>query len=88
MRGRADQAGPFFESLTSFFYRAHRSWYEVLHDRWSRSVHRAMPEIEAVDPVFHAQLLVLIDGPSAAARVAAAEQIFAMLCPNSNRGAW
>jgi hypothetical protein len=75
MRARAGEPGPFFEALAYVFYLAHRCWYEVLHDRWSESVHRAMPEIRRADPEFHDLLLALIDAPSPAAKIAAAEAI-------------
>ncbi|MGH7292909.1 MAG: nucleotidyltransferase domain-containing protein, partial [Myxococcota bacterium] len=38
MRARSDQPGAFFEAALYFFHHAHRSWFEVLHDRWSLSV--------------------------------------------------
>jgi hypothetical protein len=79
MRARADEPGAFFEALTYFFYTAHRAWYEVLHDRWSVSVHRAMPEIARLDPTFHRFLHALIDGASPALRIEAAEAIFEAL---------
>ncbi len=79
MRARAAEPGPFFEALAFFFYAAHRAWYEVLHDRWSQSVHRAMPEIQANDPGFHTDLIALIEEPAPAARIAAAERLLAAL---------
>ncbi|MEE9253936.1 MAG: nucleotidyltransferase domain-containing protein, partial [Pseudomonadales bacterium] len=59
METRRDEVGPFFEALAFVFYIAHRWWYEVTHDRWSQSVHRAMPEIAREDPEFHANLVTL-----------------------------
>jgi len=79
MRARADQPGAFFEALTFVFYLAHRAWYEVLHDRWSLSVHRALPEIGHADPEFHQCLVTLMDARETAARITAAEAIFARL---------
>jgi hypothetical protein len=79
MEARSDEAGPFFEALAYVFYAAHRSWYEVLRDRWSVSVHRAMPEIAREDPAFHDLLVALVEGPSAAARIDAARRIFRAL---------
>ncbi len=76
MKARSDEPGPFFEALTYVFYISHRYWYEVLHDRWSVSVHRAMPEIAERDPQFHRHLQTLIDGPEPDARISAAEAIF------------
>jgi hypothetical protein len=81
MRFRADEPGAFFEALAFFFYAAHRYWYEVLHDRWSQSVHRALPEIAERDPAFHADLLALIEERGPGARVAAAERLFGALFP-------
>ena len=79
MRARADQPGAFFEAVTFVFYLAHRAWYEVLHDRWSVSVHRALPEIARADPEFHECLVTLMDSREPSARIAAAEAIFARL---------
>ena len=76
MKTRSDEPGPFFEALTYVFYISHRYWYEVLHDRWSVSVHRAMPEIAERDPQFHRHLQTLIDGPAPEARIRSAEAIF------------
>jgi hypothetical protein len=83
MRARADEPGAFFEALTYFFYTAHRAWYEVLRDRWSVSVHRALPEIAELDPAFHRRLQTLIDGASPALRIEAAEAIFEALFAES-----
>jgi hypothetical protein len=85
MEARADQPGAFFEALTYFFYLAHRSWYEVLHDRWSQSVHRALPEIAQIDPAFHHQLEVLMGDLPAKARVVAARAIARALFPGQMR---
>ncbi len=79
MKSRSDEPGPFFEALTYLFYTAHRYWYEVLHDRWSVSVHRAMPEIAREDPHFHRHLQALIDGPRPESRIRAAEAIYNVL---------
>jgi hypothetical protein len=79
MRARAAEPGPFFEALAYVFYAAHCAWYEVLHDRFSRSVHRAMPEIAALDPGFHRDLIALIGGASPGERIAAAERLHAAL---------
>ncbi len=76
MKTRSDEPGPFFEALTYVFYISHRYWYEVLHGRWSVSVHRAMPEIAERDPQFYRHLQILIDGPAPDARISAAEAIF------------
>jgi hypothetical protein len=79
MRARSDQLGAFFEALTFFFYLAHRSWFEVLHDRWSQSVHRALPEIERSDPEFHGLLETLAGDAPRDARIEAAAALFAIL---------
>jgi hypothetical protein len=79
MRSRSDQLGAFFEALTYFFYLAHRSWFEVLQDRWSLSVHRALPEIERSDPAFHGLLETLAGDSPREARIEAAAAIFAIL---------
>ena len=81
MKARSDEPGPFFEALTYVFYIAHRYWYEVLHNQWSVSVHRAMPEIAERDSSFHRQLQTLIEGPDPEARIEAAEAIYASLFP-------
>jgi hypothetical protein len=74
MRARRDDPGAFFESVAWLFYVAHRWWYELLHARFSVSVHRALPEIERADPKFHASLMALVGGTTAA-RIEAAEEI-------------
>jgi hypothetical protein len=79
MRARSDQLGAFFEALTYFFYLAHRSWFEVLHDRWSLSVHRALPEIERSDPEFHRLLETLAGDAPRDVRIDAAAAILAIL---------
>jgi hypothetical protein len=79
MRARADEPGAFFEAAAFVFYLAHRAWYEVLCDRWSQSVHRALPEILARDPQFHRRLEALWSAPDPEARIAAAEAILAHL---------
>ncbi len=76
MKTRSDEPGPFFEALTYVFYISHRYWYEVLHDRWSVSVHRAMPEIAERDPQFHRHLQTLIESPDPQERIRAADLIF------------
>ena len=76
MKARSDEPGPFFEALTYLFYFSHRYWYEVLHGRWSISVHRAMLEIADRDPQSYRHLQILIDGPAPDARISAAEAIF------------
>jgi hypothetical protein len=83
MRARSEEAGPFFEALTYFFYTAHRNWFEVLHDRWSLSVHRAMPEIRERDPVFYRQLESLIGERDVERRLGAAAAICAALFPEA-----
>jgi hypothetical protein len=85
MKARAAEPGAFFEALTYVFYTAHRWWYEVLHDRWSQSVHRAMGEIAREDPDFHGHLSTLIEGASPAARIEAAEAIFRALFPGGGQ---
>jgi hypothetical protein len=79
MRARAGEPGAFLESVAFVFHLAHRSWYEILHDRWSLSVHRAMPEIAREDPQFHERLVTLAESPSPEARIAAAEAILERL---------
>lgn len=79
MKARADEPGPFFEALRYVFYIAHRSWYEVLRDEWSLSVHRAMAEIEQRDPTFHRPLLTLALSSRPAERIEAADEIFRRL---------
>lgn len=79
MKARADEPGPFFEAVTYVFYTSHRYWYEVLHGRWSVSIHRAMDEISRLDPGFHRHLETLIESASPAARIEAAEAIFSAL---------
>ena len=76
MHARSDQPGAFFEAAAWFFHLAHRSWFEHLHDRWSLSVHRALPEIERADPAFHAQLVALAEAPRVEERLRAAQWIF------------
>ena len=79
MRARSDDPGAFLEAVGSVFHLAHRRWYEVLHDRWSQSVHRALPEIRAKDPEFY-RWLETLSGPAAPeARVVAAEAILSHL---------
>jgi hypothetical protein len=70
MRARIDEPGAFFEAASFVFHLAHRAWYEVRHDRWSLSVHRALPEIRERDPAFHRRLeqLSARGGPQAAPR--------------------
>ena len=75
MRARSDQPGPFFEAMTFVFYISHRFWYEVLHGRYSQSVHRAMDEIQTRDPDFHARLMTLTSSESIDAKIAAAEYL-------------
>src|SRR5262245_9312752 len=74
MRARGDEPGAFFEAVTYVFYLAHRAWFEVLHDRWSLSVHRALPEIARKDLEFHECLVTLMGPGEPAARIAAAEE--------------
>lgn len=81
MRARAAQRGAYFEAVAWYFHLAHRSWFEILHDRWSLSVHRALPEIQRVDPSFHRLLATLIEEARPDARIRAAEAIFRLLFP-------
>ncbi|HXZ84037.1 MAG TPA: hypothetical protein VEI82_00990 [Myxococcota bacterium] len=57
----------------------------MLHDRWSQSVHRALPEIERADPAFHRQLEALTGDSRAQARVEAARAILETLFPGQMR---
>jgi len=79
MVSRGDEPGPFFEALTFIFYTAHRNWYEVLHDSFSKSVHRAMPEIAAQDPAFHTELLALASSMPKERKLSAARALYARL---------
>jgi len=79
MQARQDDPGPFFEALTFVFYVSHRHWYEVLHGRFSKSVHRAMPQIEREDPDFHQSLVVLTSAEPASAKLRAARDLYRRL---------
>ena len=79
MRARIAEPGAFFEAASFVFYVAHRAWFEVRHDRWSQSVHRALPEIRARDPEFHRWLEQLWGCGEPASRLVAAEAILAHL---------
>ncbi len=79
MRARVDQPGAFFEAASFVFYLAHRTWFEVRHDRWSQSVHRALPEIRERDPEFHRWLEQLWSAGDPEGCLVAAEAILAHL---------
>jgi len=79
MIGRRDQPGAFFEALTFVFYVSHRYWYEIIHHRYSQSVHRAMVEIQTEDPDFYANLIVLTSSESIDAKISAAQRLYTRL---------
>jgi hypothetical protein len=79
MISRQDQPGPFFEAASFVFYVSHRYWYEVIHHRYSQSVHRAMVEIQERDPEFHTNLIVLASPESVDAKITAAQYLYERL---------
>jgi hypothetical protein len=79
LEGRPDLVAPAGSPKRSGASAAHRSWFEVLHDRWSQSVHRALPEIERSDPEFHGLLETLAGDAPRDARIEAAAALFAIL---------
>ena len=76
---RQDQPGASFEALAFVFYVSHRYWYEVIHRRYSQSVHRAMPEIQAEDPDFYADLILLTAFAPVATRIRSAQRLYSRL---------